>query len=1133
MRSMNGIDVLIEKLDGFIRKYYKNKLIRGGIYSAALLCSFFLTIVLLEYFGQFDVIGRSILFYSYLILALFVLVFYVTIPLFKLVKLGKIISYEQAAKIVGNHFGGVKDKILNTLQLDENKKNVPPAQFALVSASIDQRIKQLNPVAFTAAIDLSENKKYLKYLLIPLIVLLVISFADSSIITNSTDNIINHNTYIAPVAPFHFEVQNENLEVIQQEDFTLSVKVEGNQIPNSIYVSVDGRKHKLKKRNKVSFEYTFRNVNASQKFSLTAESVSSKEYLLTTIPKPSLMGFKIKLDYPNYTGLKDEELNNVGDLTFPEGTKTEWSFDTKNTENISIRFSDTMIVLKAFSKNTFNHSKQLFKSSSYSIATSNEYMTNDDSVSYFLNVVKDAVPSINVDEKLDSGNAFIHYFNGAVSDDYGFTKLVFKYRTMSDDGAGKLQSFIVPLSKNYNKEQFFHYFDISQLNLNPGEGVEYYFVIWDNDGLNGPKSSRSQTKVYKAPTLNELANKADKSNQDIKDELSKNLEEAQRLQEELKEIQKSLLEKQKPDWQDKNKLEEFLKKQQNLENKINQLKQENSKKNSEQNEYKKLSEDILKKQEQLNELFEQLMTDEMKEMYKELQKMLEEMNKNQLLNKMEEIEMSQEQMEKELDRSLEQFKQMEFDSKLEDITNRLDELAKKQEKLSEETKDKEKSNFDLNKEQEKLNEEFKNVQQEMDELEELNEELEKKKNMLDTEEEEKEIQEKMDESQENLEEKKNKKASDKQKEAADDMKELSQMLKNMKSKEKEQQEEEDMDSLRQLLENLIQFSFEQEDVMNQFKGLNSKDPKYVKLGQRQRKLKDDAQLLEDSLFALSKRVMQLSPYINKEVSEMNKNIEGAVKYIADRQTPMATSKQQYVMTATNNLALLFDEAIKQMQQQQSGPPGTGECNKPGGKGGGKPSAQSMKEMQKALQKQLEKMKKAMEKGENPGGKEDGKKGDGGKKPGGQGGQGGMGGMSSKEIAQMAAEQGALRKQMEKMAQELNKDGSGAGNGLKKIAKDLEKIEEDLVNKRISNETMMRQKDIMTRLLEHEKAQREREFDNKREANEAKDQLFSNPNEYLEYKNQKEKEIEMLKTVPPSLKPYYKNKVNEYFNQIDE
>ena len=1130
---MNGIDLLIEKLDGFIRKYYKNRLLKGLIYSATLLCSFFLFVVLLEYFGEFDEIGRALLFYGYFGLALFILVFYVAIPLIQLTKLGKVITYEQAAKIVGNHFGDIKDKIVNTLQLSENKADIPSGQYTLVSASIDQRVRQLTAVPFNAAIDFSENKKYLKVLLFPIVVLLIISFADSSIILNSTANILHHNKYIATNAAFGFEVQNETLEVIQQENFVLSVKVSGDHIPSSVYVIVDGRKHKLKKTSNVSFEHTFRNVNKDHDFFLTAEEVSSEGYLLSVIPKPSLMGFRIKLDYPEYTGLKDEELDNVGDLTFPSGTNAEWVFITKNTNQINIHFPDSLVVLNPFKQNSFIHSQQLFKSCGYSISTKNEFITKNDSIAYFLNVIKDASPTINVDEKLDSGNIFIHYFNGEIADDYGFTDLVFKYRRISEGKAAKFESFKVPISKSYNKEQFFHYFDMSELNLSPGEAVEHFFVVWDNDGLNGPKSSRSQARIYKAPTLNELANKADKSNKDIKDKLSENLEAAQKLNEELKEIQKNFLEKPKLDWQDKNRLEDFLKKQQSLANKINQMKQENGKKNKEQNEYEKLSEDILEKQQQLNELFEQLMTDEMKEMYRELQKMLEELNKEQLLNKMDEIELSQEQMEKELDRSLEQFKQMEFDSKLEKITKRLDELAEKQKSLSKETINKEKSNFQLNKEQEKLNEEFINVQEEMKELKDLNEDLEKKKNMLDTEEEESKISEEMKESKENIEEKKNKKASEKQDQAAEDMEDLSQMLKNMKSKDKEQKEGENMDSLRQLLENLIQFSFEQEEVMGDLIGLSPKDPQYVKLGQRQRKLEDDAQLLEDSLFALSKRIIQLGPHINKEVAAMNKNIESAVKHISERQTPQATSEQQYVMTAANNLALLFDEAIKQMQEQQKGPPGEGECNKPGGKGKGKPSAQSMKEMQDALKKQLEKMKKSMEKGDNPGGKKEGEKGDGGKKPGGKEGGGGMGGMSSKDIAQMAAEQSALRKQMEQMGQELNKDGSGYGNGLKKIAKEMEELEEDIVNKRISNVTLTRHKDIMTRLLEHEKAQREREFDEKREANEAKDQLFSNPNEYFEYKDEKEKEIEMLKTIPPSLKPYYKNKVNEYFNQIDE
>ena len=1127
---MNGIDVLIEKLDEFIRKYYKNRLLKGLIYSSAMMCSFFLFAILLEYFGQFDVIGRSLLFYGYLGLTLFILVFYVFIPLFNLAKLGKVISYEQAAKIVGNHFGGIKDKIVNTLQLSESKKNISSRHLTLVTASIDQRVSQLTAVPFKAAIDLSENKKYLKFLFFPIIILLVISFADSSIILNSTDNILHHNTIIATNAPFRFEVQNESLEVMQQENFVLSVEVRGNHIPNSVFVNVGGRKHKLKKTSNISFEHTFRNVNADHDFYLSANEVFSDKYLLRVIPKPSLMGFRIKLDYPEYTGLKDEELNNLGDLTLPEGTKAEWSFMTKNTTQINLHFPDSLFVLSPFGQNKFSHTQQFFKSCSYSISTQNDFITNNDSIAYALNVIKDVSPSINVDEKLDSGNTFVHYFNGEIADDYGFTNLVFKYRRVSAGKAGKFKSAQVPISKNYKKEQFFHYLDMSELKLNPGESIEHHFVVWDNDGLNGPKSSRSQTRIFKAPTTNELANIADKSNEDLKDKLSENLKEVQKLQEELKAIQKNLLEKPKPDWQDKNRLEDFLKKQQSLENKINQMKQDNSKKNHEQNEYEKLSEDILEKQRQLNELFEQLMTDEMKEMYKELQKMLEDLNKNQLLNKMDEIELSQEQMEKELDRSLEQFKQMEFDSKLEKITDRLDELSEKQKGLSKETKNKEKSNFQLNKEQEKLNDEFKNVQEEMKELEELNEDLEKKKNMLDTKEEEKNISQGMNESKKNIEEKKNKKASEKQNQAAEALEELSQMLKNMKSQHKEQKDAESMESLRQLLENLIQFSFEQEEVMDGLKGLSPKDPQYVKLGQRQRKLEDDAQLLEDSLFALSKRIMQLGPHINKEVAAMNRNIENAVKHIADRQTAKASAEQQYVMTAVNNLALLFDEAIKQMQQQQKGPPGEGECNKPGGKGKGKSSAKSMKEMQDALKKQLDKMKKSMEKGDNSGGNKEGEKGNSGKK---NTGQGGVGGLSSKEIAQMAAEQSALRKQMEQIGQELNKDGSGNGNGLKKIAKDMEKLEEDIVNKRISNETIMRHKDIMTRLLKHEKAQREREFDEKREANEAKKQLFSNPNEYLEYKKHKEKEIEMLKTIPPSLKPYYKNKVNEYFNQIDE
>ena len=113
MQSTNVI--LIQKLDEFIRKYYKNKLIKGTIYSSALVLGAFLSIILLEFFGEFNSLIRGILFFGFLGATLTVLVNYIFTPLLKLNKIGTIISYNQAATIIGSHFTNVQDKLLNVL----------------------------------------------------------------------------------------------------------------------------------------------------------------------------------------------------------------------------------------------------------------------------------------------------------------------------------------------------------------------------------------------------------------------------------------------------------------------------------------------------------------------------------------------------------------------------------------------------------------------------------------------------------------------------------------------------------------------------------------------------------------------------------------------------------------------------------------------------------------------------------------------------------------------------------------------------------------------------------------------------------------------------------------------------------
>ena len=146
-------------------------MIKGIIYSLALLLSLFLVVALLEYFGYFGTGVRAFLFWFYLVSAVAILCFYVVWPLTKMFRLGKVMSYDEAARIVGGHFPEVKDKLLNLLQLQQQE--IASDDSLLVSA-IEQKTAQLSPLPFHQAIDLKANRRYVKYAAVPLLIVLVL-----------------------------------------------------------------------------------------------------------------------------------------------------------------------------------------------------------------------------------------------------------------------------------------------------------------------------------------------------------------------------------------------------------------------------------------------------------------------------------------------------------------------------------------------------------------------------------------------------------------------------------------------------------------------------------------------------------------------------------------------------------------------------------------------------------------------------------------------------------------------------------------------------------------------------------------------------------------------------------------------
>jgi len=755
---MSNYPIIISKLDEFTRKYYKNQLVKGVLYTAAISLFFYLILIVSEYYGHFNTIVRTILFYSFIVTNTLIIIQWIIIPLLKINKLGKIISYEQAAQVIGTHFNSIQDKLLNVLQLNRLSSEVKRDQnISLIEASINQKILELKPIPFTNAIDISKNKKYLKFVFIPLLIFGSILLSAPSIITDATKRLVEHQQYFEKQAPFRFTVKNKDLKTIQQEDFQLEVKLEGSQVPEEIFIQIDNNEYKLNKENTINFNYVFKKVQQNTRFRLVGDGFYSKEYELLALPNPIILNFDVRLNYPAYTGKKDELIKNTGDMIIPTGTIVSWNFNTQHTQSFKMTFSDTSISLNTNKENAYTYSSRFFKNKTYTITTANQFLNSSDSIVYSINVIPDLYPGIEVEETKDSLFSKQLYFRGLIKDDYGFTKLSFHYQFKNEDSSEAKRAksntgeIIIPINnKNINQNEFFHYWDLSTLGIESGDEIEYYFEVWDNDGVNGSKSARSQKMLFKAPSLKELAENTEKNNQKIKESLSDGLKKSKELQKEMNDLNKKILEKKALGWEEKKKIQELLDKQKEVEKTLENIQKENKKNLNEQSEYKKLDEKIVEKQKQLEELFKDAMSDELKEKLKELQKLMENMDKTKIQEALEKMKFDNKDLEKELDRSLELFKQLEFEQKLTETKEQLEKLAQDQKELAKKSEQKNADNKNLKEEQDKLNKNFEEVKKDLQQLEKKNNELDQPNEMQNTSQQQQEIEQEMKNSSDQL-----------------------------------------------------------------------------------------------------------------------------------------------------------------------------------------------------------------------------------------------------------------------------------------------------------------------------------------------------------------------------------------------
>lgn len=1127
---------LIEKVERFARKFYVNRLIQGVLIGAALWIVFYLLVNTLEYFSWFSSKVRFALFIVLLLGSALVFVFYFLIPLINLIRFRKKMSVEQAALLIGKFFPDIKDKLLNTIQLSDSLSD--DAHNELLLATIEQRTGQLSPIRFSDAVDLKGNLKYLWVFLALLLVLLALVIFLPKFAVQPTQRIMHYEQEFEKPLPYRVTLSAEAIETNQGSDVPFSILVEGERIPDAFYVKSSQGQQLLKKESVNEFSYTFKNLFHDLSFQVIGGEYVSSPISITVHPNPALLSYQCKVNYPAYIHRAPEVFDGKTRLMVPQGSKLDYHFSLRDCDSAFVR-ADSVTLPLPLQNGDASYQQVASSSTLFDFYCRNAWSDRFDPLRFTIDVLPDAYPDIRV-ESFDENLSTKVYYSGLIADDYGFTKLTFNCRVKQPQE----RKVVLPVTfdKSQSRTSFFYHFDMDSLGILPGQDMEVYFEVWDNDGFHGPKSKRSETFTYYKPSLAALDSVADEAENDITRRLEEHSEEASKLKDDLQKLLEELTSKKDLDWSDKEKIKELMQKQAEMEEEWNKLQQEQQQLHDFMKEHNLADEETLKKQEKINELFKELIPDELKQMMEEIEKLLDEMPRDQMQQMLQDMKKDNMKMQDLLDRNLSLLEQLKMEKSLNELMDELnkladelqenkedqisaeeakekfDEMMQKLDSLQEKNKDL-KNPFDIQKD-EALQESIDKDLEEAAAMENEEGDQENQEGQDSNEQQEGEEDSNSDESADSTDEQQEQnqqqsgdqqspsqqsKSGQKKKEAGDKMKQMANGMMMQMQMGNDDQLAEDAHLVRVLLENVVRSSHQQESLMLQLGKMSTDDPSITEKIVQQKELLDNFVMVKDSLKAMALRQPAIQNFIFDELATIDRQTDVALKYMNDLRFSSSVSNQQVALQSMNNLALMLAESLEDMENQMSGMGASNKKSKPQ-QGQQGQQMQNMKELQEQLGEQLKQLQQKMQQQK-----------DGGIMP-----------SMSEEFARMAAEQEMIRQGMQQMLDEMKANGQIGDDGLNQIIKDMEKLEEELVNKKITNQMLERNREIVSRMLESQKAQEKRDQDEKRKSNEYKGSKFDRKIDELFYEQSLKKNQEFLKQHPIQYQPYYKSKINEYY-----
>ena len=986
-------------------------------------------------------------------------------------------SDDALAAEIGAAFPDVNDLLLDALQIIRNLSDNPEKYSPeLAEASLHSAYEKIKTKDFLGLVQAKPVTREARRLVTALLGLLLLALPFGGAFQTSLTHLLHPRQSFRPRAVQAIEVKPGDWECLSGD----TLKVEGRVVGTyrgPVEVAWKEKSKKVKQNHTVlvdsagRFHFELERLRENLAYWVQAGKEKSPTFHVTVEKRPLVRSLQAELFFPRYTGLSPKILEeNEGQITALRGTRVKFQVKTnKVLKKAAVIFKNRKPVSLRILGREAHGQFQVWKNDTYFVRLWDaKGYQNAEPIHYKISVVPDQPPVVQIQQPgqdVDLTEQMILPLQIQAEDDFGFSGAKLFYRVhhavqvTQPDTTFKFLSLSLGDQKG-TRLQLDYTWELANLQLLPGDFVEYFVRVWDNDAVSGFKPATSRSYLARFPSMAEIYHETTTAQDESIQELEELVRQSKDLRREISKVTDEMKRNPEMNWTKKQQLQDLAQKQQRLAQKAEQIKKNLNDVMDRLQKNNMLSAETIQKYMEIQKLFNEVLTPEMKKILEELQKALQKMQPQKLNRSANKFRLSEEQFQQSLERTLNLLKRLQIEQKLDQARKLAENLAARQKSINESLKKaspREKEALrqlekKLQKETDQLKEQLKQLQKEMTEFPDMqaakmNPAIEKAQAASQT----------MQTMQKQLAGNQSAAAQQSGEQSQQNLNQLSNLLGQMKKSLVNKQKKKIMADLARTSAEMLRLSKEQEALQQQTRQLSPMSRKFNKMAEQQLSLLNNLNQITKELYQLSQKTFFVTPEIGKAVGKALGNMQQALQQMEERNGRGAAGRQRLAMGALNEAVLNVEKSMQGLASASSSV-GMEEYLR---------QLQKMAGQQQGINQQS--LQLSLKLGQN----------------------GRLTESEQGRLRRLAAQQRALQKALEKLQQEAG-DHSNMLGDLQKMAKDMGDVAKRMEMGQLNRETLRRQQKILSRLLDAQRSVRRRDYSKKRQSEVGKSYVIRRP-----------------------------------------